>query len=56
MSAIDDLLSLYDGDAENATGKPKPVVELSERIRTADGVIIATPRSLRFERPSKPTM
>jgi chromate reductase len=36
-------IPLYDGDAENATGKPKPVVELGERIRTADGVIIATP-------------
>jgi chromate reductase len=36
-------IPLYDGDAENAGGKPKPVVALGERIRAADGVIIATP-------------
>lgn len=36
-------IPLYDGDAENATGKPKPVTVLGERIRGADGVIISTP-------------
>ena len=36
-------IPLYDGDAEEAAGKPQPVKELDARIRAADGVIIATP-------------
>jgi chromate reductase len=36
-------IPIYDGDAEQASGKPEAVKALDERIRTADGVIIATP-------------
>jgi chromate reductase len=36
-------IPLYDGDAEDALGKPQPVKDLDARIRTADGMIIATP-------------
>lgn len=36
-------IPLYDGDAEQASGKPEAVVELGNRIKAADGVIIATP-------------
>ena len=36
-------IPLYDGDAEEATGKPQPVKDLDARIRAADGIIIATP-------------
>lgn len=34
---------VYDGDDEDASGVPQIVTELAERIRAADGVIIATP-------------
>ncbi len=36
-------IPLYDGDAEDATGKPQAVLDLETRIKSADGVIIATP-------------
>jgi chromate reductase, NAD(P)H dehydrogenase (quinone) len=36
-------IPLYDGDDEDAHGKPDVVVELDKRIRAAEGVIIATP-------------
>jgi chromate reductase, NAD(P)H dehydrogenase (quinone) len=36
-------IPLYDGDAEQASGKPEAVTELDKRIRAADGVIISTP-------------
>jgi chromate reductase, NAD(P)H dehydrogenase (quinone) len=36
-------IPLYDGDAENADGKPQSVKDLGAAIRAADGVIIATP-------------
>ena len=36
-------IPLYDGDEEAAHGVPQPVLDLVERIRAADGVIIATP-------------
>jgi chromate reductase len=34
---------LYDGDWEQTHGKPEAAVALDKRIRSADGVIIATP-------------
>jgi chromate reductase len=34
---------LYDGDAEDEHGIPSVVEELKDRVRAADGVIIATP-------------
>ena len=36
-------IPLYDGDDEAATGKPASVTALDQRIRAADGIIIATP-------------
>ena len=36
-------IPLYDGDVEKVSGKPQTVKDLDARIRTADGVIIATP-------------
>ena len=36
-------IPLYDGDAEEASGKPPSVKDLDARIRAADGIIIATP-------------
>jgi chromate reductase len=36
-------IPLYDGDAEEATGKPQSVLDLEARIRSADGIVIATP-------------
>jgi chromate reductase len=36
-------IPLYDGDAEAAAGKPAAVIGLDQRIRAADGLIIATP-------------
>lgn len=36
-------IPLYDGDAEEAHGKPQAVRELDSRIRAADGLIIACP-------------
>lgn len=36
-------IPLYDGDDEDANGKPETVSVLDKRIRAADGVIIATP-------------
>ncbi len=36
-------IPLYDGDAEEAHGKPQAVRELDARIRAADGLIIACP-------------
>lgn len=36
-------IPLYDGDAEDATGKPETVTALDKRIRAADAVIISTP-------------
>jgi chromate reductase len=34
---------VYDGDDEETSGVPQIVTDLAERIRAADGVIIATP-------------
>ena len=36
-------IPLYDGDVEQASGKPQAVKDLASRIRAADGVIFATP-------------
>jgi chromate reductase len=36
-------IPLYDGDIEQASGKPQSVKDLASRIRAADGVIFATP-------------
>lgn len=36
-------IPLYDGDEEEAHGKPEPVKALDARIRAADGVIFACP-------------
>jgi len=36
-------IPVYDGDDEDASGIPQIVTDLAERIRAADGVIIATP-------------
>ncbi len=36
-------IPVYDGDDEDATGVPQIVIDLAEKIRAADGVIIATP-------------
>ena len=36
-------IPVYDGDDEEASGVPQIVTDLAERIRAADGVIIATP-------------
>ncbi len=36
-------IPLYDGDEEDAHGKPQSVKELDARIRAADGVIFACP-------------
>ena len=36
-------IPVYDGDDEDASGVPQIVTDLAEKIRAADGVIIATP-------------
>ena len=36
-------IPLFDEDLIAASGKPEPVLALAERIRAADGIIIATP-------------
>ncbi|WP_435104557.1 NADPH-dependent FMN reductase [Arhodomonas sp. AD133] len=36
-------IPLYDGDLEAEHGIPGPVAELKERIRNADGLLLATP-------------
>ncbi|MBG1232779.1 NADPH-dependent FMN reductase [Aestuariivirga litoralis] len=36
-------IPLYDGDAERAHGKPEAAVTLSEKVKAADGIIVATP-------------
>ena len=36
-------IPVYDGDDEKATGKPAAIVELDQKIRAGDGVIIVTP-------------
>ena len=36
-------IPLYDGDVEEAQGKPQSVKDLDARIRAADGMIFATP-------------
>ncbi len=36
-------IPVYDGDDEKAAGKPAAVLELDEKIRAADGVVIVTP-------------
>src|SRR5580765_5582868 len=36
-------IPLYDGDDEDAHGKPQAVKDLDARIRAADGIIFATP-------------
>ncbi|MEO9873722.1 MAG: NADPH-dependent FMN reductase [Anderseniella sp.] len=36
-------IPVYDGDDEDASGVPQIVTDLAEKIRSADGVIIATP-------------
>ena len=36
-------IPLYDGDEEEAHGKPQSVKDLDARIRAADGVIFACP-------------
>jgi chromate reductase, NAD(P)H dehydrogenase (quinone) len=36
-------IPLYDGDAEARDGKPVAVTALGDRIKAADGVVIATP-------------
>jgi len=34
---------VYDGDDEKASGKPATILELDQKIRAADGIIIVTP-------------
>lgn len=36
-------IPVYDGDDEKANGKPAAILELDQKIRAADGVIIVTP-------------
>ena len=36
-------IPLYDGDAEQAQGVPPAVVELRDRIKACDGIILVTP-------------
>jgi len=36
-------IPIYDGDDEKASGKPATILELDQKIRAADGVIIVTP-------------
>ena len=36
-------IPVYDGDDEKATGKPDAILELDQKIRASDGVIIVTP-------------
>ncbi len=36
-------IPVYDGDDEQASGVPRIVTDLADKIRAADGVIIATP-------------
>jgi chromate reductase, NAD(P)H dehydrogenase (quinone) len=36
-------IPVYDGDDEKATGKPAAILDLDQKIRGSDGVIIVTP-------------
>lgn len=36
-------IPVYDGDDEDASGVPQIVADLAEKLRAADGIIIATP-------------
>ncbi len=36
-------IPVYDGDDEKATGKPAAILEIDQKIRAADGVVIVTP-------------
>jgi chromate reductase len=36
-------IPVYDGDDEKAVGKPAAILELDQKIRASDGVIIVTP-------------
>jgi len=36
-------IPVYDGDDEKATGKPAAILELDQKIRASDGVIVVTP-------------
>lgn len=36
-------IPVYDGDDEKQTGKPSAILELDQKIRASDGVIIVTP-------------
>ena len=36
-------IPVYDGDDEKATGKPAAILDLDQKIRAADGVVIVTP-------------
>lgn len=36
-------IPLYDGDLEDAEGVPGPVIDLRDRVKAADAVIISTP-------------
>jgi len=36
-------IPVYDGDDEKAAGKPAAILELDQKIRASDGVIIVTP-------------
>lgn len=36
-------IPIYNGDDEKATGKPATILELDQKIRAADGVVIVTP-------------
>jgi chromate reductase len=36
-------IPVYDGDDEKVTGKPAAILELDQKIRASDGVVIVTP-------------
>jgi chromate reductase len=36
-------IPVYDGDDEKATGKPAAILDLDQKIRASDGVVIVTP-------------
>ena len=36
-------IPVYDGDDEKATGKPAAILELDQKIRASEGVVIVTP-------------
>ena len=36
-------IPVYDGDDEKAAGKPSAILELDQKIRASDGVVIVTP-------------